>query len=191
MLATTSLVLGLPAALLAGTAPDLVPVLLGERWIPSVDALAWGAAALLLYGPISVASSGFLQARGEVGLVVRIVVVQALVWIAVAAVLVSRLGPAAVGIGMLLGAGVYAVLTTIAIRRHVKVRVASMIAKPSAVALVASGTGLLVAAEIRSALAGLMLSGIVVCAVYGGCCWLVARSEVESLLGRLRKAKGR
>src|SRR5262249_12101833 len=93
----TSVVVGVPVVLIAGTAPDLIPTLFGARWTDAVPALPWGAAAFMIIGPVSTFPVGFLQARGDVRRVLGIVASQAAVWLCGSAVLAPELGAQGVG----------------------------------------------------------------------------------------------
>jgi O-antigen/teichoic acid export membrane protein len=96
----TSAAMGAPTVLLAGCAPQFVPLVLGARWKDVSVALPLMCFALLIAGPISVASTGFLFARGRVRRILASQVAHSIVAVVVAFTLLPSLGVAALGVAM-------------------------------------------------------------------------------------------
>jgi len=181
---------GLLAAGAAGTAPALVPALFGEGWDQAVDVLPWGAAALMLSGPISISLMGFLFARGQAARVLLAVAAEAVVWIVTTAVLLPDLGPQAVGIGMLGGALTFILLMRHAARRHASFMWVRQAIAPTASAVLAAACGWLVASALAPPALALVASGATTVAVYIGCSMLVAREELLRLIRVLFRTIG-
>jgi O-antigen/teichoic acid export membrane protein len=179
----SAVVIGVPAVLVAGTAPDLVPAVFGERWSDAAAALPWGAAALMIIGPVSTFPIGFLQARGDVGRVVLIVGAQTVTWLAAAAVLSGPLGVEGIAIAMLAGAAALAVAVVLVMRRHVEVRAVSPIWPAATAATVAAALAWATADVLDPSLLGLIASACVALVAYVGGLLALARAD---LLGVLR-----
>ncbi len=86
---------------MGGTAPALVPALLGARWADAAAVVTLGSAALLVGLPVAVPANGFLWAVGEVRLMVRVQLLSAAIWLGVTLPLLPSLGATAVGVGWL------------------------------------------------------------------------------------------
>lgn len=157
------LAFGVLAVAVGGTAPDLVPTFFGRTWNDAIDVLPWGAAALMVAAPLSTAGLGFIQARGE-GRMVQIFLVEALVWLATAAVLVPVMGAEGAGIAMLAGGVAFVLFMLRVLRRHARVRFLRylrLVGVPSAAALAAGAAGWVLAEQIDPAGLGWILSLIV------------------------------
>lgn len=96
--------LGAPVVVLAGCAPQFVPLVLGSSWNGVIDALPLTCLALLIAGPISVASAGYLFAHGRVRRIVVAQLAHSIVSVGLAFALLPRLGVVALAVGMC-GAG--------------------------------------------------------------------------------------
>jgi O-antigen/teichoic acid export membrane protein len=96
--------LGAPVAVLAGCCPQFVPLVLGEKWAGIVDALPLACLALLIAGPVSVASVGYLFAQGRVRRILASQVAHSIVAVTIAFILLPQFGAAALG-AALCGAG--------------------------------------------------------------------------------------
>jgi len=182
----TSLGIGFVAVAVAGTAPAAVPVVFGERWADATDVLPWGAAALLVSGPVSTSMMGFLQARGEMGRVLRIIAVQAVVWLTASAALVPAIGVDGAGVGMFLGGVAVAALVVHATRPNLEVPDVRNVAVPTLAAVLGAACGWLVAEEVGPTVAGLAASLAVSLAVY---CLPVFAFRRQDALTILRMAR--
>lgn len=185
----TALAIGAVVVVVAGTAPALVPVVFGPRWVDATEVLPWGAAALLVSGPASTSMMGFLQARGDMGKVLQIIVVQAAVWVPVTAVLVPVMGVGGAGVGMFLAALTVAFQVVRATRAYIEVSVVSTILVPSLTAVIAAGAGWLVAEEVGPNAAGLALSLVTSLALYGSLVFTLRREHVRTLV-RMARQRG-
>jgi O-antigen/teichoic acid export membrane protein len=173
----TSVVVGVPVVLMAGTAPDLIPTVFGARWSSAAAALPWGAAAFMVIGPVSTFPIGFLQARGDVRRVLGIVLTQAVVWMAGAAILSGPLGAQGVGIAMFAGSLSLAGCISWAMKRHSNAQTFLPILPAASAALAAAGTAWLVAKGLQPPLLGLVASTAVALAGYGLGLMVVRRSD--------------
>lgn len=88
----------------AAAVPELVPAVFGEAWREAGHVMAWGCFALLVAGPVSVSTVGYLYAVNRPGAVLRAATLYGIVWVGVAAGLLPFLGVTAVGVGWLSGA---------------------------------------------------------------------------------------
>lgn len=186
-LRTSAVSVGLLACGVAGTAPALVPALFGEGWAQAVDVLPWGAAALMVSGPVSISLMGFLLALGEATRVLMVVVVEAVIWIAVAAALLSALGPEAVGVGMLASSVAFASLMWRAARDRASFAFLRQVIAPAFSAVVAAACGWLIATSLGPPALGLVVSGSATLGVYLGCSLLLVREDLLRLLRVLVK----
>jgi O-antigen/teichoic acid export membrane protein len=178
----TSVVVGVPVVLMAGTAPDLIPTVFGARWSDAALALPWGAAAFMIIGPVSTFPVGFLQARGEVRRVLAIVITQAVVWLVGAAILSGPLGAQGVGIAMFAGGISLAATIAWAMKRQSNARTIVPILPAAFAALVASVLAWFTAHAIQPPIAGLAVSATVALACYGAGLLIVRRSDLMRVL---------
>jgi O-antigen/teichoic acid export membrane protein len=139
-LRVSATVMGLAVAVLIGTSPSLVPLLFGERWDPAVPAVAWGAAGLMVAGPISTASAGLLLARGRVRWVLHATVMHTVAWIAVATPLLPSLGVKALGVGWFVGCCVDGAMLGRYTKREAHLSVIASLARPVVASATAAGT---------------------------------------------------
>lgn len=159
---------------LVGSAPALVPALVGEEWREAADVIPWACLGLALGGPVSVASAGYLYAVGDAATVLRAAVLHTIAWVAVAFALLPVVGVEALGVGWLAGGLVDTVVLARAVNARTGARVVPALAAPVAVAAAAAAVGWLLASElgetIPAALAGaavataLLLAGLLVVA---------------------------
>ena len=161
---------------LVGSAPALIPALVGQEWREAVDVVPWASAALAVGGPVTVVSAGYLYAVGDAQTVLRGAACHTVVWIAVALALLEPVGVAALGIGWLVGG----LLDVWVLARRVRARTGAAIVAPLAVPVAAGAAagaaGWALSASlpetIPAALAGAGLAGAVVLAALG-----IARRE--------------
>lgn len=189
ILRVTSVLIGFPVVVVAGSADALVHLVFGPHWAPAAAALPWGAAAVFVHGPISTASSGFLQARGRVTTVLAIVTAQAVIWIAVAALLIDPLGAEAVGVGMLAGAVLYWGLTVGVLRAEVAVGVVAATGGAAVAVTLASLAAHAVAGAIGSPLVALTSSAAAGVVIYLGVLSAVSRADLRVVWSAVRLAR--
>ncbi len=104
---------------LAASARALVPAVFGARWAPCADTLTMATWSLLLSGPLSVAASGYLLARGSADEALRIVIAHSIVGVVATAILVPLVGIDALGYAYIGMAVSDIVMFGGALRRHV------------------------------------------------------------------------
>jgi O-antigen/teichoic acid export membrane protein len=95
---------GLPLALVAGASHTIVTVLLGERWLPTVDVVLIGAAGMLLAASAIPAMISLAFADGEPGAAIAAVLGSALALGLASALAIGPLDSAGVGLAMLASA---------------------------------------------------------------------------------------
>jgi hypothetical protein len=133
----------------------------------------------MISGPVSTTVTGFLFAKGDAGSVLRVVVLQATLWIGVTAALVPFVGATAAGIGMLGGALSVALMMRRYVNRHTPVDVVHNVWRPTATALVASLAGWATVAAFGTGPAELAGSLALVLAVYMSGIWFAQRDAAR------------
>jgi O-antigen/teichoic acid export membrane protein len=96
----TTLAVGAPVAILAGCSPLFVPLVLGSPWSAIADVLPLLCLGLLVAGPVSVASVGYLFAHRRVRRIVGAQIAHSIVALGLAFALLPSLGVVALGIAM-------------------------------------------------------------------------------------------
>jgi O-antigen/teichoic acid export membrane protein len=92
---------GLLLVPLAASSPALIPAVFGAKWADASDVFAPACLGLMVAGPVSVATGGYLYAVGDISVVLRATILQGAVWVVVTFALLPPLGVVAVGIGAL------------------------------------------------------------------------------------------
>jgi O-antigen/teichoic acid export membrane protein len=98
ILRLTAIGLGIPVLLLGGCSPQFIPLVLGSEWTPITDALPLTCLAILVAGPISVASTGYLFSQGRVRRILAAQIAHSLVALGLAFTLLPHLGVTALAI---------------------------------------------------------------------------------------------
>jgi polysaccharide transporter, PST family len=178
----TAVVVGFPAVLIAGTAPDLIVSVFGARWADAAGALPWGAAALMITGAVTTFPVGFLGARGDVRSVMKLVAVQTVVWLAGAAALAPFLGVQGAGIAMFAGAVAQAVATSRAMKRHVDTAAMLPMLPAAAIATAAATLAWFTAKAVHPPTAGLVASAAVGLSAYLVGLLLMRRSDLDRVV---------
>jgi O-antigen/teichoic acid export membrane protein len=176
---------GFPAAAVAGTAPALVPVLFGTGFDGAVSVLPWGAAALLLSGPVITAGMSFIKARGDSRGMIGSYLLQTAVWLAVGAVLMGPLGAQGLGIAMFVAAFALVVAIRAATRRYAEVDYVGALWPPAVAACLGAAVAWPIANAFSSHVVGLLLAGAASQAVYLGVLIVIRRSDVDNFFGVL------
>jgi O-antigen/teichoic acid export membrane protein len=99
--ALSAIAAGFVLSVSAATAPELVPAVFGEHWREAAQAMPPACLGLLIGGPISVATVGYLYAAGDPVTVLRASACVALCWLCVGLGLLPFIGVAALGVGWL------------------------------------------------------------------------------------------
>lgn len=142
---------------LVGATPALVPALFGAAWTDVVSILPGSCLGLMIAGPVSVATAGYLFAAGDAASVLRGAVLHTAAWGLVTLPLLAVIGVTAVGVGHLAACLVEVAVLSRATNRGCGARAARPMLVPTAAALAAAGLGWVVAAAaptLPAALAG-------------------------------------
>jgi O-antigen/teichoic acid export membrane protein len=105
------------------SAPASVPFLFGPQWHGVIDVVTIMPLGLLVMGPVSVSTSGFLYSSGEAGSVLRALVASAIVNLTVGIALLASFGITGLAAGTALAYLTEAVFLARATRRHLDIRV--------------------------------------------------------------------
>jgi O-antigen/teichoic acid export membrane protein len=186
--ALTSIGTGFVLATLAASAPALVPAVFGSQWQQSGELIPIACAGLIVAGPISVATAGYLYSAGEAGAVLRATIWHTLMWLLPALALLAVIGPWAIPLGWLIGSSVDAVLLARPAHARTGAQLFRAVSRPSVAAAVAGSAGLLATfAGGRTVASG--LTGAAVCAVvYVVLIFLLNPQTVRELLAAARGA---
>jgi O-antigen/teichoic acid export membrane protein len=157
----TALASGATLAPLAAAAPDLIPAIFGSQWAPAAAPLAWASAGLVVSGPVSVATSGYLYSQGDVRTPLRAQVTSGLVWVALTAALLPPMGVAGVGVAWMLASLTEALIFGRALRRRANLAVGRFVRVP---VVTAFGSAVL-ASALRLPSSSLLANGIVTATV--------------------------
>jgi O-antigen/teichoic acid export membrane protein len=190
LLRVSTTIVAVPALLLAGTAPVLVHVVFGAEWADAAAILPWGAAAIVVWGGVSTATAGFLQARGDVTRFLLVVLMQTLAWFDVTIWLMPDLGAESVGIGMLVAAVFYVAGISLVMRDHARLALVR-VTWPAYTACVAGAVAArllteAIAPDVPALAAGLVAGGVVYLAVL----WVLRRSDLVRVVN-LARDRGR
>ena len=137
-----------PLAALAACGPALIPAVFGSRWAGAADALPPACIGLMIVGPISVSSGGFLGAHGDAGTILRGAALHTAAQFAIALPLLPILGLWGVGLGVF---GACLVEATVLGRKAAALtgaRLAAPMAGPVIAGIVATGTGWVLARSL-------------------------------------------
>src|SRR4051794_41082506 len=134
-------------------APAL-PALLGDEWRDAVSVLPFLCFATALVVPMSTVTTGFLFARGDAGVVLRIVVLLSITFIGVGFALLPFIGVIGLGVGFAAAGIVDAGLHARAIRQRIDADVLRGLWPPLVYGGVAAALGRLAGAAASGDLAG-------------------------------------
>jgi peptidoglycan biosynthesis protein MviN/MurJ (putative lipid II flippase) len=115
---------GLVLAPLAGSATAFVPAVFGSQWTDTASGIPCASAGLMIGGPISVATGGYLYAVGDAATPLRATIAHTIMWLLIAFATLPVLGVAAIGIGWGAGSVVDAVVLGRGAVRHTQARIA-------------------------------------------------------------------
>jgi O-antigen/teichoic acid export membrane protein len=172
---------GLLLAPLVGAGPALVPAVLGDSWAGSADVLPWAGLGLMIGGPVSVATAGYLWAVGDATTPLRAVACHGVAWVAVTFTLMPAIGVTALGVGWLAASLVDALVLARGARRKAEIRLLPALRAPVAVAALSAAGGWLVSSDAGATLASALLCAGLSEALYlTGLCLLCRRSLAET-----------
>ncbi len=166
-------------ALIAGTAPVLIPSFFGDRWAPAAEALPLIALGLLLAGPIISVGNGYLYAVGDARKVLVSTTAHTVAWLIVAVPLLPSLGVAAVGAGLLAGHVVEGLLLARAVRQRTGLRCYRATSAPLLAIVLSGGVGLLVARGLEPSLLATLEVSLITAALLVVGLFLTARPTVR------------
>ncbi len=175
-------------ALIAATAPILIPSFFGERWTPASDALPLIALGLLLTGPVISVGNGFLYAVGDARKVLVATTAHTLVWLAVAVPLLPDLGVAAVGAGLLAGFAIEGALLARAIRVRTGLRCHRTTAAPTAAIVASAAVGYLIARALEPSVLATLQVALLTSALLSGGLLLTAAPTLREGVRIARRA---
>jgi O-antigen/teichoic acid export membrane protein len=172
----------------AAATPELVPSIFGGHWREAGLVMPWACFALLLAGPVSVSTVGFLYAANRPGSVLRAAVLFAVTWIGVAAVLLPFVGVSALGIGWVAGALADSVTLTIATKRISSARIGRPLAAPLAIGVLSGLGGLLFASLEGDGIWAAAAGGAVALALCAGGLYAVNRRLLAETLSMILRS---
>lgn len=179
----STIVAGLPLALVAGAVQPLIQILLGDTWIPTSDVILAGSLGMMVAAGANAAMTGYAMAEGAVGAIVASSVCQMVVSCGLVLALIGPLDET--GIGLASTAASLAGMAILATRT-------SPVLRSSLVAVlkmsVISGLAVVAAqlADPSDDAVGLLVSLAIVAAVWLPLQFLFFRNEMLSLVGVIR-----
>ena len=179
----TTIVAGLPLALVAGAVQPLIGVVLGDTWMPTSDVVLAGSLGMMVAASANATMIGYALAEGAVGSVIAACGFEALLACALAITLTSSLGET--GIGLAITVSSLGAMVVLAIRTHPTIRRSLLvILKMSLI----SGLAVLAAqlAGVDNDAAGLAVALATVVAVWLPLQLIFCRGEMRSLFQLVR-----
>jgi lipopolysaccharide exporter len=183
-----SVALSAVAVAVGGPAPALVNVVFGPPFASASHVLPWGAAALLVSGPLTTSVMGFLQARGDTSRLLQVNMVYTIIWLASAAALVPIVGVVGAGMSMFIAEVVLSILIYAWLRTQMTVPVLRIIAVPAAIAVVSGGAAWTVSTAVHPDLLGLVSGLLVGEVIYWTLMCVARRDDVVALVRILHGA---
>lgn len=181
--ALAAIAAGVLLATFAGASPELVPAVFGEQWRGAADVIPFACIALLVAGPVSVATVGYLYATGDPASVLRASIRFAVVWLVVGVPLLPVLGLSGLGIGWIAGAAADAWTLARATKAHSGARVVHEVAVPVALGVAASGAGWALAVAGPANVLGALQGGAGALGVFLAGLWLFRRALLLETAG--------
>ncbi|HSS05099.1 MAG TPA: oligosaccharide flippase family protein [Solirubrobacterales bacterium] len=179
---------GFPAVAVAGTAPALIPTLFGPHFDAAIPVLPWGAAALLLTGPVVTAGLSFIQAKGDSRGMIHSYLVQTAVWLALGSFLIPIFGAEGVGMAMFVAAIALVITIRRTTQKYVPMDFLSVVWPPITAAAIAAVIGWMIASQVNPSILGLVTSLIASECLYLLILFALRRRDIESLFTTLQMA---
>ncbi len=151
---------------IAASAPAAIPAVLGDAWSEAAYILPAACLGLMVSGPVSVATFGYLWALGDTRTPILAAVLRTLTLLAVALPLLPLVGPLAIGIAFLAQTLVDAFVLVRGSRRHTELRVFASLALPIAIAIAVGTAGWLVAFFVRPTLLAAVATAVLAATLY-------------------------
>jgi O-antigen/teichoic acid export membrane protein len=186
--AMTSIGSGLLLVPIAAGAPGLVPAVFGHRWHEVGIVVTISCAALIVSGPVSVATGGFLYASGAAADVLTATVWHTVAWLAVGLALLPVLGVPGIAIGLLVGSSIDALLLARATWKHTSVRLFSAVLASTTAGLVGGAVGVALALLMARDAASGALAAAVGEAAYVALLFVLDRRRSLDLVAIARRA---
>jgi O-antigen/teichoic acid export membrane protein len=136
-----ALATGLVLVPLMASAPAMVPSVFGAKWVEGADVIPIASVGLLVGGPLSVVTVGYLLAVGDAATPLRAGIGNGLAYFAVALPLLPVIGVRALALGWTFGSLTEAVVLGRATVRLAGARVVAAVAWPSLLAAVVGALG--------------------------------------------------
>lgn len=187
-LAVAAVLSGAMLSALVGSAPALVPSVFGHQWMPVVGVIPWASLGLMFGGPVSIATGGFLYAKGDSGAVLTSALVQTLAWFVVTFSLLHVIGVTAVGMGWMAGSIAEAWVLAWKTRRHARFPLLRPLLLPTAVGALASVAGWFVSTSLGPTLLSAVAGAGVASGIYLGGMMLVRRSVLADVISVGRRS---
>ena len=185
----TALVSAAVLAPLAASAHALVPALFGAPWAQAADPMPWACAGLMVSGPISVATAGYLYSELDARTPLRATIVNGLIWVPLTAVLIGPLGVAAAGIAWMVASWAEAVIFARALRRREALRIERVILVPVAIGFAAAVVAGITSPPFSSDLAvGIVTAGVALIA-FTALSLAFNRRDVHAAARRMRSLR--
>jgi O-antigen/teichoic acid export membrane protein len=175
----TAVASGLILSVFAAAVPQLVVPIFGDAWQNVILIVPLAAVALLIGGPISIATAGYLYAAGRSDLVLRATVGHTLAWFGVCIPLLPIVGVVAIGIGWIAGAIVDALLLGVPVERLTGARLFRQTGVPVVIGAFSAGVGIAFGFLAHRTLTAGVISALVTATVYIGLTMLVDRSRAR------------
>jgi O-antigen/teichoic acid export membrane protein len=185
----TALVSAAVLAPLAASAHALVPALFGAPWAQAADPMPWACAGLMVSGPISVATAGYLYSELDARTPLRATIVNGLIWVPLTAVLIGPVGVAAAGIAWMVASWAEAVIFARALRRREALRIERVILVPVAIGFAAAVVAGITSPPLSSDLAvGVVTAGVALIA-FTALSLAFNRPDVYAAVRRMRSLR--
>ena len=185
---TATVATALVLAPCAACSPMLVPAIFGEPWHRSGGIVAVSCVGLIISGPISVATAGYLYAVGDAAAVLRATVLHGLAWVATALVLLPWIGAIGIGVGLLVGSAVDAVFLARPATRRTGARLLAHVAPGTTIALLGVGCGFGVGTLVQPEAVGGVVAALTAFAVCVVALFAVRRELAFDVVAVTRRA---
>lgn len=144
---------------LVASTPALVPALFGSQWTDVILVIPAAGLALMIGGPVSVATAGYLYAVGDASRVLKSTIAHTLAWFAVGLPLLPVLGAPALGIGWMACSLVDATMLGRAAAARTGARFLPSLFWPMVGSVVGAGAGWLIASRGETLLYAVLAAG--------------------------------
>lgn len=157
---------GLVLAPLAGSATAFVPAVFGSQWTDTASVIPYASAGLMIGGPISVATGGYLYAVGDAATPLRGAIAHTIVWLVIALAMLPVLGVAAIGIGWGAGSVVDAIVLGRSAVVHTQARIAGLLVFPAIGAWLGAAAGMGLTERIGPSIAAGIAAVVISLTIY-------------------------